>query len=418
MKLFTFLDTGPSGHGAVGRQFLDRLLDKDIELSVSTHEWGINQYGMPVLNSNTQFPDFRLKEKLMKGRINPDYLLKDQRDLRYRNLNLYNQPKLNTEAKPHELMINEFKGEPDIWFTIGGMNHAQFAPQDDDIYTIVETDWNLDIVPRHWQDYAEMVDEIWIPNQWNYDAFARRFPERLMEKVKIIPYGVDFSLKPTRELRIQRMNFDNKFTFLSIGRWCHIKGMDKLIRAFIEEFRGDEPVRLFIKTTINNLAQFNGEMATQIIRSIVNEMQIPDPPEVGVMVNPLSEQEYTDLFGVANSFVLPSIECCGISIIQACGHGLPVITLDYSAQPTYLDKDEAFFVDYTLDKPKMRDQRFFYFANEYPPDSTFPIPDQESLQEQMRRIFEGEKRDATSVRYKFDWNKHFETRMKRLEEVS
>jgi len=354
----------------------------------------------------------------MRGRINPDYLLEDLRDLRYRNLNLYDQPKLNTKAEPYELMVSEFSGRPDIWLTVGGMNHAQFAPQCDDIYTIIETDWNLDIVPRHWQDYAEMVDEVWVPNQWNHDAFARRFPERLMEKVRIMPYGVDFSLKPTRELRVQRMNFDNKFTFMSVGRWCHIKGYDKMIRAFIEEFRGNEPVRLFIKTTINNLAPLDGNMTTQMIRSIVNEMQIPDPPEIGVATEPFSEQEYIDLFGVADAFVLPSTECVGISIVQACGYGLPVITTNWSAQPTYLGQNEAFWVDYKLERPKIRDNRFYYFANEYPPDSVWAVPDQQSIQEMLRRVFEGERRDATSVKRKFDWDKWIKERMNRLAEVA
>jgi len=232
-----------------------------------------------------------------------------------------------------------------------------------------------------------------------------------------MPYGVDFSLKPTRELRIQRMSFDNKFTFLSVGRWCHMKGFDKLLRAFIEEFRGDEPVRLFIKTTTNNLAPLNGEMVTQAIRSIVNEMGIPDPPEIGVMVEPLGEQEYIDLFGVADAFVLPSTECVGISIVQACGQGLPVITTNWSAQPTYLNPQEAFLVDCELDNPKQRDNRFYYFANEYPPDSNWAVPDQQGIQEMLRRAFEGEKKDATSVKQTFDWRGCMRERMERLEEV-
>jgi len=417
MKLFCFLDTGGSGHGTVGRQFLENLLDENVELSLSTHEWGFNRRGFTVGEENRQFPDYRLREKLLRGGVNEDYLLEDQRELRERNQNLYEQPKSMEEAESHELMIKDFDGKEDAWLTVGGLNHAQFAPQDDDIYTICETDWNLDIVPRDWKDYAEMVDEVWCPNEWNYRAFERRFDDELMKKVKIMPYGVDFSLKPTKELAVQRLTSD-KFTFLSVGRWCHMKGMDVLVKAFLEEFRASEPVRLFIKTTLNYQRPLTGEMVTNTIRQIVREMRIPDPPEIGTMTSPLEEQQYIDLFGASDAFVLPSTECVGISIVQAAGYGLPIITTKWSAQPEYLDENEAFWVDFSLERPNIRDNRFHFYPSEYPPDSKWAVPDQESLQEQMRRVYEGETRDATSVREKFDWDECMNKRMERLREIA
>lgn len=436
-------DTGPSGHGQVFRGHLKTLLQEYEEVSVTarTHQWGWNRTGMPI-TSNRGFTDSRFQYWLMgDDRFNEEYLVRDQAEIEARPDDLVDNLGTPETARPYDCLVREVESdeEMDVWHTVGGMSFCQQAPTED-AYTIVETDYNLDMVPPHWPGGAEMVDEVWVPNEWNKKAWEARNAN--IDNIRVMPYGVDFSYKPTDyDCELCPANHhtqpvgeghclgDDTFTFLSVARWYHIKGVDRLIEAYLQEFTGDEDVRLFLKTTMNKHRQFQASEPAQVIQQAVSAMGIDDPPEIGVRVEAVDDQHFMDLMGVADAFALPSrAECVGISWVQAMHAGTPVVTTNWSAMDEYLEDDHAILVDeYQLERPKQHQPGITFGAGaNYPPDANWADPDVDALRAALRRAYEmdSEEREEMTTKARqhvhevFDWERCMEQRVERFREVA
>jgi len=426
MKLFLTGDSGGSGHGATALGTVKHLLDKDVDLNYSTHLWGWNLHGWRIGGQGRRFPDIRFREELIgRGRVNDNYLLDKKRDLQNRPLNLEEFPFSMEGAESSDLMIQDFDGREDVNLAIGSPEFAERQP--DYAYNITETTCNTTRCPERWLDYAEKTDEIWVPCEWARDALLRTgVPE---EKVKAIPYGVEFGT-PTFCDRITKLE-DDTFTFGTVARWVNLKGLDVLLKAYIDEFvPSEDDVRLFIKTTINMQRPLNARMITQTIQQIISDLRVPDPPEIGFCSDPLLKQHYFDMLGDFDCFVFPTrAEAVGISLIQAMGTGPPCIATDYSAIPEYFDESVGFPLDYTEVPVQQHSQYFYFYGEEGGHCGRWANPDKEHLQHLMRKVYEMHKEEPSKLeeigkkakkraREKFDWEKHIQTRLKRLKEVA
>lgn len=437
MRVYETGDTGPSGHGQVFRGHVQNMLDKEeLDMTVRTHQWGWNKKGFIL---NRSYPDSRFKNEIMTtGRLNDDYLLEEKRDIAERPDDLIDNLGTNETARSFDCMVRDFEGKEDIWHTVGGMEFAQMAPDDEDTYTIVETDYNLDIVPQVFVDLAKTVDEVWVPNNWVYNAFKNR---GYTDNVEIVPYGVDFSYKAgdydchscpanmhTQPPGGGQCLNDDTFTFITVARWYHIKGLDKLIKAYVREFTPEENVRLFIKTTSNNQFQLSGGGVGQGVQQLIGETRIPDPPEIGIRTNVMTDQELMDLYGVADCFAFPSrAECVGISWIQAMRAGTPVVTNDWSAMNEYLTDDEAILIKRgSTEVPESKTNVLPIKGGDwYPDDAHWFDPDIDAIGDAMRRAYEMDQseRDEMTANAKkmveetFGWEEHAQTRYERFQEV-
>jgi glycosyltransferase involved in cell wall biosynthesis len=423
MKLYLVCDTGNSGHGTVGREFMRHLLDEDIQLNVSTHEWGINLHGWELGSPNRQFPDIRLREQLIQTkRINPYCILKTKRDFKNRIHNIDDMPHSNLKARSQDLIVKDFKEKEDINISVGGIQSAEKQPKY--AYRITETTQNTTACPDSWKKYNKQTDEIWVPCKWAKDGMLNAFDE---DKIKIIPYGVDF-VKPTFNDKLHKLNRPNIFVFGTCGRWTNLKAHDILVKAFINEFTEEEPVLLFIKTTVNYQAPLDANMITAAIQKWIADEHILDPPEIGMMTDPLSVSEYWSMLNAFDVYITATrAEAVGISILQGMSLGKPTIATDYSAIKDYLNKNNGFPVEIIDEVPiKQYSNQLYHYGHEY--RGKYAMPSQKHLQEQMRKVYEMHKdqpeklqaiadRGKKTVREMFDWKKHMKTRMERLEEI-
>lgn len=439
MKLYLAVDTGPSGFGEASRGLLKELLKTDIDITCRTHFWGLNKEGMHFSDRN--FPDIRFAEYLLRNDIiNEDYLIDDPREIPDREVNLTEDLGSNKTMDSDECLVRQFEGQEDIWLAAGAPSFAEQAPKKP--YTILSTDYNLDIVPRDWEYYLNQVDEVWVPSEWTRDAILNRLGDDYKDKVYAFPYGIEMEHRPTEyDCEVcphnkqqaqgppQRCLRDDSFNFLVISRFYHIKGLYRTIKAFIKEFRNRDKVRMFIKTTANNQFQFD---PVQSANAIVNELGYTyDPPEIGFAVDSLEVQYLYDLMKHCDAFLQFSrAECFGIAQLQAAYCGTPVAYTNWSAQREIIDEDNRGFFnldDYELEKPTQEFRGMpFEISDNYPPDSEWAVPDVESIQEIMRTLFEINDNEISSrgqdaskyVKNNFTWNEAIKPRLERLEEVA
>jgi len=436
MEVYETGDSGPSGHGTVMRGHIEHLLDQDVDVTFRTHQWGWNDQGFLV---DRPFVDSRWKNKIItEDRFNEEYFVSSPREVKQREDDLVDNLGSGKSHRPIDCPIRDFEGKEDVWHTIGGMEWVPQAPDDPDITTVMETDYNLDCVPHQWVEWAKEVDEVWVPNQWVYSAFESA---GYTDNIEIVPYGVNFSYKPTAydctscpaNQHTQPRGGgqcldDDKFTFFSVMRWYHIKGVDILLEAFLREFSGDEDVRLFLKTTSNNQFQLDGGGVHRAVSHLVNQLGLDNPPEVGLRTEMLGEQQMMDLFGLADAFAFPSrAECVGISWVQAMHAGTPVVTNNYSAMDEYISEDEAILIG-EGDK-KHPESRVNWVPRKggkwYPDEASWFEPDMQAVQDALRKAYEmgdSEREQMAQngqemVHNTFDWEEHIEKRVQRFREL-
>lgn len=80
-----------------------------------------------------------------------------------------------------------------------------------------------------------------MPIEFNRRTFAQAGVEP--RKLIVIPPCLDVrDFEPVEEEQIRALpaSFEGKFVFLSIFDWTYRKGWDLLLRAFLEEFEGQE----------------------------------------------------------------------------------------------------------------------------------------------------------------------------------
>jgi len=436
MQIYETGDVFASGHGHVMRGHISSLLDQDVDITFRTQQGGWNKHGKIV--GDRPFVDSRFKNKLLTtDRLNEAYLIDDVSELQNRSDDLTSFLGTNQTCRPHDCLVREFTGKEDIWHTIGGMEFSTMAPsRDPDIATVIETDYNLDRVPDQWIRWAKDVDEVWVPNQWVADAFRSAGYD---DNVHVIPYGVDFSYKPTAydctscrgkhtgQHKDSDCLNDDTFTFFSVMRWYHIKGVDVLLEAFLREFSGDEDVRLFLKTTSNNNFQM-GNIGQQV-NKFAKEIGVTNPPEIGIKTEMMGEQQLMDLFGLADAFAFPSrAECVGIAPIQAMHAGTPVVTNNWSAMNEYYSDENAILIDDgDVKHPEPRVNWVPIKTGEWYPDgANWFEPDIGAVQAALRQAYElsPERRDELTrnaqelVHELFDWDTHIETRVERFEQLA
>lgn len=437
MKIYEAGDIFPSGHGFVTRGHIRNLMEyEDIDITFRAPQGGWNSFGEIV--NDIPFIDSRFKNKLYtSSRLNEDYLIDDMSELQNRSNDLTSFLGTSETCRPYDCLIRDFTGKEDVWHTIGGMEFSTMAPsRDPDISTVLETDYNVDRVPSQWVRWAKDVDEVWVPNEWVHSAFENA---GYTDNIEVIPYGIDFSYRPTAydctscrgkhmgEYRGGSCLNDNTFTFLSVMRWYHIKGVDVLLESFIREFSGDDDVRLVLKTTSNN--NFDMGDISKTVKKFANKIGVTNPPEIAIRTDMLSEQHLMDLFGLADAFAFPSrAECVGISWAQAMHAGTPVVTTNWSAMNEYISDDEAILINEgDVKTPEPRVNWVPMKTGEwYPDEGNWFEPDINAVQEALRKAREMDSQKSNEmanraqkmVHETFDWQKHIETRVNRFKTLS
>jgi glycosyltransferase involved in cell wall biosynthesis len=198
--------------------------------------------------------------------------------------------------------------------------------------------------------------------------------------VKVLHLGVDSRAFPF----IPRERSD-VFTFGTFGDLHVRKGIDVLIRAFRDEFRRHEPVRLILKST-DSLSAYAADDARIV-------------PICAVM----DQEQLLELLRQMHAFVLPSRgEGFGLCGLEAMSTGLPLIATNWSGPAEYLDNRDSFPLSYSLVQAAGAEVHGMKYFGQW------AEPDYEHLRHLMRWVYEHPAQTAdmgklASARVHRDW---------------
>ncbi|WP_166397976.1 glycosyltransferase [Rubrobacter marinus] len=239
--------------------------------------------------------------------------------------------------------------------------------------------WESTLVPR---DHVEEINRAsslhFVPCRQNVESFRAcgvRVP------IKVLHHGVDTGRFPY----LERDREGRPYTFGTFGDLSPRKGIDVLVRAFLDEFGPHEPVRLLLKSTAKASA-YGAE-----------------DPRVETVGGYLEGEALLETLREMDAFVLPSRgEGFGLCGIEAMSTGLPLIATNWSGPSEYLDPADGFGLRYGLaDAGGAPSGNVRYHG-------LWAEPDREHLRALMRHLYEhpeeGEaKGRAAADRVRRDW---------------
>ena len=270
-----------------------------------------------------------------------------------KGLEKFNQP-INAHGKE---VFTIFADYPQYWQQGHGKIIAHFLHEGTKIFP-------------EWVQKMNTIPKIFVPSQATKNLFKWN---DVRSKIKVIPYGVKEMYKPIE----REPNKD--FVFLSVNSWTgqpgDRKGTDILIKAFDEEFRNEDNVRLLLKiSTFFQAPLPYYELIKQILgheneKILINDKYLP-------------EEELVEHYQKSDCFVSPTRgESFGLTIANAMATGLPtIVTKDINSGHMDFCKDFSYWIE--APTVSQGDQRFYVEGN------MLADPDIKSLKEQMRYVFE------------------------------
>jgi glycosyltransferase involved in cell wall biosynthesis len=243
-------------------------------------------------------------------------------------------------------------------------------------YNIGLTMFECNRLPIGWENYCNMMDEIWVPSHFNYKTFVESGVKP--EKLKVMPLGINVdSFHPSgTEMKI---DLKRKYTFLTIcSSWDPRKGLETLVEAFFEEFKEDEDVCLIIKTRAANQQEMNDQQKR------INQCAIRVSGKVRTSIILITTSEsWTDervsqLYNSADCYVLPTHgEGWNLTAMEAMACELPVITTNWSAHLDFINQKNGYLIDLSGFQP----------IHAFGTNLTWALPSKEHLKYLMRYVY-------------------------------
>ena len=172
--------------------------------------------------------------------------------------------------------------------------------------------WETDKPPSSWlagyRLHEDKISKLICACDWNKEQFPKHTN---FETVKI-PYTINDKLLVDNDFISERLSgLENKFNFVTVGQWGNRKGFDKLIKAFLLEFKDDKDVNLIIKSYRNAAFQPNvseRQFFKDEIEKIKDQVktygrQIKSDAKIVIISSILSAEQINSLYHVSDCYV-------------------------------------------------------------------------------------------------------------------
>ncbi len=188
------------------------------------------------------------------------------------------------------------------------------------------------------------MDELWVPSHFHREAFVASGVSA--EKIVVLPTGVDTEIfRPgCSPLPIPHRR---GFNFLAITDPHDRKGMDLLLRAFLQEFKADDNVSLLLKVTPQE-DPFDGLSGSRARSFVEKEMglALENSPVILLLDDCLPLSAMPSLYAAADAFVMPARGAAwGKTLLEALACELPVLATRWGSAPELLNDANAYLVE-------------------------------------------------------------------------
>lgn len=252
-----------------------------------------------------------------------------------------------------------------------------------DCYNIGFFFWETEDFPKEWLEPCRIMDELWVCCRWTAEVVSKAIPDK-----PVFHFGYCANLgeyeRGVRNFEVEGVD-PGWFKFYSIFQWTERKNPGGLLRAYLREFRKDDPVVLILKTYRSNYSVDEQNAVRGEIRRIQEEVgDVGRQPRVVFISRMLSRGEILGLHRWGDCFVLPHrSEGWGLPHFEATLMGKPVITTRFGGNLEFTKEESSYLVGYTLVPVGGMD-----WIPWYKPYMKWAEPSENELRRLMRHVFE------------------------------
>ena len=257
----------------------------------------------------------------------------------------------------------------------------------EDIYPCVV--WETDKPPTSWLEgyeaHKERISKLICACDWNERQFSKHTN---FETVKI-PYVINNKLSFDDDFINERLSsLKNKFNFVTVGQWGNRKGFDKLIKAFLLEFKNDKNVNLVIKSYYNaasnpniNEREFFKHQISLIKEDIkIYGQEIKSSAGIIIIPNLLTPRQINSLYHISDCYVTATRgEGFCYPIAEYSWFGKPIISPSKGGHIDLLPK-ESVLIDSTYEPVEKQ-------PSMYASDMNYVECSINSTREKMRAVY-------------------------------
>jgi glycosyltransferase involved in cell wall biosynthesis len=180
--------------------------------------------------------------------------------------------------------------------------------------------WEFGAIPTAWEaPLRDDVDELWVPSEYVRRMYLDGGVPA--ERVRVVPNGVDLDVfRPDGPRR--PLDVPDGTRFLFVGGTIARKGVDVLVRAYAEAFRGRRDVSLVVKDVSPN-THYRGRNAADELRAFAAD---PANPPLVYLDDDLDTEDLAALYRACDVLVHPYRgEGFAMPVLEAMACGLPVM---------------------------------------------------------------------------------------------
>lgn len=207
-------------------------------------------------------------------------------------------------------------------------------------HVIGHTVWETDQIPQLWLEEMDVVDEFWVPTEWNRRVFADAFNR----PVHVVPHVLEFQQPRPLPIEIG----DDQRVVAIVSAWDWRKRPDRTLRAALMAFDGRRDVTIVVKTGHwatgwpGTRADPRGPIADILA-------DFPNAPHVELDVDDWSDGQMLGLLQRADCvFSLTCAEGWGLGAFDAAGVGTPVVITGHGGQVEWLGRDYPGLVPFRM----------------------------------------------------------------------
>jgi glycosyltransferase involved in cell wall biosynthesis len=275
------------------------------------------------------------------------------------NLDKYSDIDLKVEIIPSASQIDKnthgkllhmsSDGRKDNLFNIIGFTPMATNPFNYNIfYTMMETET---LSPMFADTCNRYSDAIFTPTQWNKNVFEKG---GIKKPIYVIPLGIDPNIYNTKvekkEILCRELPSGKlvkklpKFNFITLFGWSYRKGIDVLLNAYFDKFKGNEDVGLIICSRYNGGSDASSKRKVE--QDIMNFMKKHDSPgNVYYYGESTPISQMPSILANGDCFVWGSRgEGFGLPVLECGALGKPVISTYNSGMTEYLDNSNSYLV--------------------------------------------------------------------------
>jgi len=240
--------------------------------------------------------------------------------------------------------------------------------------------WETEGFPTMWKRHLYMADKHWVC--WEETKRSLIGAGVNESNIYVVPPVVNTSVFHP-DISPLNIHSDKTFNFLTVFQYSYRKGVDVLLKAYLEEFDISEDVCLIVKAYGSNASVEQNNMVKAWIKSIKSLVKKQHQPKILFRGDIVANNAFPNLLKSADVFVSsPRGEGLGMPMLQSMACGVPVITTGWGAQCQFVNNANGWLINY-----KKVQVNGMSHSPAYESDQMWAEPDQRHLRVLMREAY-------------------------------